>query len=98
MNENMNNSLDFSDLFNSIEDLVFILDYDGKILKFNKSAIETLSYAKDELLNMTFFDLHPPKLINDVRSIFNSILNQNGYSCAKPISPGTNSSSNFYLE
>ncbi|MFH1798988.1 MAG: PAS domain S-box protein [Candidatus Omnitrophota bacterium] len=48
-------------LFELSNDAVFLYNFDGKIIDANDKAREMLGYAKEELLNMSFFDLHTKK-------------------------------------
>ncbi|MFX0029304.1 MAG: PAS domain S-box protein [Candidatus Hermodarchaeota archaeon] len=77
--------LDFPDIFNSIDDLIFFLDYDGKILRFNKRVLNTLSYSEEQLLTMEIFDIYPPNLRNDAKRSINSIIDGKTTSCTIPI-------------
>jgi len=47
----------FVDLFNNINDIVFITDLGGRFLDFNNTAVRDLGYSKQELKNMSRVDI-----------------------------------------
>lgn len=63
-------------LFERNRDGVVVVDTEGKILDCNNSYIQMLGYTKDELLEMTYFDITPEKWheweSKKLHSIFNS--------------------------
>ncbi|HEY5536687.1 MAG TPA: PAS domain S-box protein [Ignavibacteria bacterium] len=69
-----NNEKNLQTLLNSIEDLLFVLDDKGKIIKINSSFIKNLGYTKKELLGMDFILLHPPDLRVEVKKFFGNII------------------------
>lgn len=52
-----NSETRYSELFDSINDSIFISEVGGKILEANSSAFEELGYSKNELLNFTIWDI-----------------------------------------
>lgn len=49
-------------LFNHIADAVLVIDRDTKkLLDCNRTAVQRYGYSREELLNMTLYDLHPPE-------------------------------------
>lgn len=46
-------------LYNQSIDAIFLHDLNGRILDINQTAITRSGYTKEELLQMTVFDLHP---------------------------------------
>lgn len=49
-------------LFESIDDMLFILAEDGSIVHANNATINALGYSPDELRTMNVLDVHPPNL------------------------------------
>ncbi|EGW36722.1 PAS domain S-box protein [Desulfosporosinus sp. OT] len=49
----------FNQLFDQIEDYLFILDNTGKIIRTNKAALEKLEYTLEELVNTNVEMLYP---------------------------------------
>lgn len=54
------NQQDLNTLFNTIDDFLFILDMEGKILYFNSTVTERLGYNESELLRRHVLKVHPP--------------------------------------
>ena len=54
------NQQDLHTLFNTIDDFLFILDMDGKIIHFNSTVTGRLGYAESELINEHVLKVHPP--------------------------------------
>ena len=51
----------FETLFNSIEEMVFVLDMQGHILKVNDTVLKYLAYTSEELTGMDVLQLHVPE-------------------------------------
>jgi len=76
----------FQLLFDSLDDLLFIVDTVGRIIHFNIAAPQYLGYSSQELLSMNFLDLHQKKdyselstlLIGQDHLIQNVIVKKNG--------------------
>lgn len=54
-------TVNFQTLFNTIDDLIFITDTNGKIFEVNKAAENRLGYSLEELRSISLSDLHPPQ-------------------------------------
>jgi len=50
------NEARYRSLFEQMHDAIFILDLNGHHLAANQRAVDTLSYQKDEILNLSFRD------------------------------------------
>ena len=64
----LNIDIEFRDLFNHLNDAIFIHDLDGKILEVNDTACKRLGYSHEELLSMNIDDIDSPvdeKLIEE---------------------------------
>ncbi len=48
-----------SGLFQGLTDFIFVLDYQGKILHFNRAVVEQLGYQPDDLKGRHMASLHP---------------------------------------
>lgn len=64
INERIEEEKKYRNLFNQISDLIFLLliekDYSSaKIVEVNDSACNKLGYTRDEILDMTIFDIYP---------------------------------------
>ena len=51
----------FHTIFNSVNDAIFIHDFEGTILEVNRKAAESLGYSKDELLRMKASNVDAPE-------------------------------------
>ncbi|HEU5290810.1 MAG TPA: response regulator [Cyclobacteriaceae bacterium] len=51
-------------------DIIFLVDFDGKILYHNSSVHETLGYRKKSLIGKNFFDYILPSTLNEFRNNF----------------------------
>ena len=69
-------------LFNTIRDMVLILDLQGRILYLNAAAVSRLGYHPAELLGQPMQTIHSPALHQEVEEIYQAILDgqQNFYS------------------
>lgn len=61
-------------IFESIEDLVFMVDEDGCILYVNPFACDLLGYAEDELKGMNMLNLHPQKKLLEAASVLANVI------------------------
>jgi len=50
----------FDTFFNTIDDLLFVLDGDGNMIHVNETVCRRLGYTEDELLGRPVLDVHPP--------------------------------------
>jgi len=51
-------------------DIIFVVDYNGKIHYHNASVLETLGYRSNSLIGKNFFDFIRPDTVNDVTRQF----------------------------
>ena len=52
--------------------IIFIVDFNGKILYHNSSVLETLGYRSKSLLGKNFFDFILPQELNEFKKQFKS--------------------------
>jgi PAS domain S-box-containing protein len=55
-------------------DAIFLADPDGNLMETNRRAEELLGYAKEELLQMRFTELHPPDLREEICRTFEKVV------------------------
>lgn len=60
---------DLDALFNTIQDMLFILDLDGCILAHNKAAANRLGYGEEELIGRNVLSVHPPDRREEVLDV-----------------------------
>jgi len=56
-------------LFNSLQDIIFVIDLDGFMLRVNHAAEKILGYAPCDLLNKNWLELHPVDPRDEVANI-----------------------------
>ncbi|MFW6283038.1 MAG: PAS domain S-box protein, partial [Minisyncoccales bacterium] len=56
----------YLELFNHINDAIFIYDLKGNMLDFNKTAMNRLGYSREDLMKLTPMDFESPKFANKV--------------------------------
>jgi PAS domain S-box-containing protein len=67
----------FISVFNSVQDAIFIHDFEGNFLEVNKEACSRLNYRKDELLSLTPMDIDEKSKVEKAPRIFKK-LNESG--------------------
>ncbi|MFW5645010.1 MAG: PAS domain S-box protein, partial [Bacteroidota bacterium] len=65
---------DMDILFNTIEDFLFILDIEGRIIRTNTIVYERLGYSEDELKGKNILELHPSSKHEETRQALKKIL------------------------
>jgi PAS domain S-box-containing protein len=60
----------YRELFNQLNDIVYIHDLEGRIIEVNDAAVEKMEYGKQEFKNMTIVDLVVPELRKTVKKRF----------------------------
>ena len=68
------NEQNFRNLFETIDDIIFIVSQQGHILYTNSAAIRKLGYDMLELLQMRITDVHPKHSRNDAEKAFTKTL------------------------
>jgi PAS domain S-box-containing protein len=76
---------DLENLFNSMDDLFFVVDESGKILSTNESARSRLGYSEKEITSMNVTDIHPGESKDEVISTIGQLLCGYIDSCSVPI-------------
>jgi PAS domain S-box-containing protein len=75
----------FQSLFDALDDLLFILDRDGRILHVNPAVERRLGYSRQELLRMSAVDVHPPESREQAATIIAEMLDGKGAVCPIPL-------------
>ncbi|MDO9326729.1 MAG: PAS domain S-box protein, partial [Methanoregula sp.] len=84
-NEAKRSAGNFATLFNSIEEMVFVLDMQGRILKVNDTVPKRLLYAPDELLGTNVLDLHVPERRDEALRIVQGMIAGTIDTCPVPL-------------
>ncbi|MBI5538785.1 MAG: response regulator [Bacteroidia bacterium] len=58
----------FESLFKGINDMLFIVNTDGRIIHFNPIAAQKLGYSDEDLSNMYISQIHPAELSFDIKN------------------------------
>jgi PAS domain S-box-containing protein len=66
----------YETFFNSIDDYLFILDFDGTIINANDTVHRRLGYPPNELINTTVLNMYPEERKEEAKKTFQSILNK----------------------
>ncbi len=75
----------FATFFNTIEDLLFILDMEGNILHVNDTVRKRLGYSTEELLGRTVLMVHPPERQEEALGIITEMLAGGADMCPVPL-------------
>jgi PAS domain S-box-containing protein len=68
---------DLQVLFDTIPELIFVVDSEGCILYSNLNVAKTLKYSKQEITGMNFVKIHSHTQVLDAAKAFNEALNGN---------------------
>jgi PAS domain S-box-containing protein len=68
---------DLQVLFDTISELIFVVDSEGCILYSNLKVAKTLKYSKQEITGMNFIKIHSHTQVLDAANAFNEALNGN---------------------
>ncbi len=71
-------------LFDSLQDMIFVMDKTGRLLYANNLVGKRLGYAPAELANMEVADFHPPQRRQEVLDLFSKSLGRGGFSMRYP--------------
>ncbi|NLG33279.1 MAG: PAS domain S-box protein, partial [Syntrophomonadaceae bacterium] len=75
----------FDTLFNTIEDYLFIINENGKVVHANKAVIKKLGYSQEVLEGMSLLLLHPPERRDEAAEIFASMMAGERDHCPIPL-------------
>lgn len=82
--ELMDNGL-YGAILNEIEDLVYILDPEGRVLSGNRALRERLGYTEAQLLRLSIADLHPAERSAEVDRAMAALIRTGAGGCAIPL-------------
>lgn len=72
-------------LFDSMNDFVFVGDHAGRILHANAAVTAKLGYLREELVQLTFLDMHPPQVRHEAEGIVLAMIAGQRDSCPLPL-------------
>jgi PAS domain S-box-containing protein len=76
---------DLDTLFNTIQDMFFVLDSKGFIIANNQAAANRLGFAGDELIGRHVLSVHPPDRKEEVSHIMTQMLDREIQNCHIPL-------------
>ncbi len=76
---------EIQNILESIEDFLFIMDYSGRILYTNASALRRLGYRSDELTGMNLVSLHSHNHQLEVATMLSDIIKGKSSVCTCPL-------------
>ncbi|MEI6512701.1 MAG: PAS domain S-box protein [bacterium] len=71
--------------FDTVPEMLFVLDSNGSILHANKVVIDRLGYELSELIGRSVLDLHPQNRLDEVQFIVTEMLAGRLISCVVPL-------------
>ncbi|MFZ4464860.1 MAG: PAS domain S-box protein, partial [Bacteroidales bacterium] len=75
----------YETFFNTIDDFLFVIDHDGKIIHANNTVINRLGFLNDEILDQPILRLHPAERRDEASRILNEMLIGSTEYCPVPI-------------
>lgn len=82
----LNDSLrNFQNLFDSMDDCVFIARVDGHLLHANQAVVRTLGYTLDDVKHKTVLDMHPPDRRPEALAVFTAMAQGETDICTVPL-------------
>ncbi len=75
----------FRTFFETLDDLIFIADRDGRILFTNQAALKKLGYSREEFQQMHLLSVHPERTRAEAERLFEEICRGQRHSCPLPL-------------
>ncbi|MHA1909058.1 MAG: PAS domain S-box protein, partial [Candidatus Thorarchaeota archaeon] len=79
------NHEDLQSIFDSIDDLLFILDMEGNVIQSNLTAANRLGYTMEEMVNLHALELHPPDRRDEAAEILQQMADGKTTHCPVPL-------------
>gem|GEM_PF-1886668 len=83
--ELVENRDELQSMFDSLQDLIFVLDKSARIIQVNRQVIEQLGYSWDELKDVSVLQVHPEERREEARQIVEDMLAGTLTSCPVPL-------------
>jgi len=81
----LSSQLNFKTLFDTIDDFLFILDTEGKIMLTNPAVQQRLGYTSAELQKLDIFKVHPPENREELWHSVNEMIAGRASYCSLPL-------------
>ncbi len=75
----------FGTMFNAIEDYLFLISEDGKVIRANTAVIMKLGYSREEIIGMDLLQLHPQERQAEALRILQGMLSGEVDKCSIPL-------------
>ena len=85
--ENMllNSEKNFRTFFETVDDMIFVANKEGKIFFVNNAVIHNLGYSQEQLKGMHILDVHPKEKRDEAEGIFREMFAGNRDTCPLPL-------------
>jgi len=83
--EEILNRVNLKTLFGSINDFIFILNSEAKILEINPVVLKRLKYSREELIGNSVLMVHPPDQRETAKAIIKDMVEGKGTICPIPL-------------
>jgi PAS domain S-box-containing protein len=77
--------INYETFFNTIDELLFVLDEQGNIIHCNKTVLDRLGYSDDELKGKSVLMVHPPERREEAGRIVTEMIEGKAEFCPIPI-------------
>ncbi|MDD2720810.1 MAG: bacteriohemerythrin [Gallionella sp.] len=71
--------------FDTIDDFLFVLDGQGKIIEVNRTVLDRLGYSESDLIGLNVLKVHPEDRHEDARRVIAEMLSGKGNYCPVPL-------------
>jgi len=75
----------YENLFNAIDEYLFVLDEQGNMMYVNNKVIKDLEYSREELLGNSVLIVHPPERRAEAKQIVGEMLAEKAEFCPIPL-------------
>jgi len=79
------NQANLQTLFDSMQELIFVMNFDGRFLSVNPSVLKTLNYSEEEMLKMNILKIYSPAQHDRALRIFRDLVEGKINSCNIPL-------------
>jgi PAS domain S-box-containing protein len=85
INRNQETTSNYQSFFDKVDDFLFVVSKEGKLLEINETALQRLGYKKNELIGQSLLKIHPENRHAEATEIINSIVNGEEKLCLIPL-------------
>jgi len=85
LDNNHHTHTSFDILFNAIDDFLFIISENGKLIDANLTVLRDIGYSQEELMDMDLLLLHPPERRDEALTVFQAMMSGVRDDCNIPL-------------